>query len=63
MVVDSPADAATAGSANNWVTSSTAASVAVVGAAVSQDNIADFDGSVPVMAASSLPSSGEAPQD
>ena len=63
MVVDSPADAAAAGSANNWATSSTAASVAVVGAAVSQDNIAGFDGSVPVMAASSLPSSGEAPQD
>ena len=63
MVVDSPADAAAAGSANNWATSSTAASVAVVGAAVSQDNFAGFDGSVPVMAASSLPSSGEAPQD
>ena len=71
MVVDSPAGAAAAGSANNWATSSTAASVAVVGAAVSPDNIAgvspdniaDLFVSVPVMAASSLPFSGEAPRD
>ena len=55
MVVDPAADAAAAGSAKEWATSSTAASVAVVGAAVSPDNIAGLFVSVPVMAASSLP--------
>ena len=65
MVVDSAADAAAAGTAKDCAASSTAASVAFsVDAAVSHDDIAGTDGSVPGMdaAASSLLSSGEAPQ-
>ena len=65
MPYNSAAAATTAGSAKDCATSSTASSVAVVvDAAVSPDDIAGTNGSVPGMATatSSLLSSGEAPQ-